>query len=351
MFSGPRRGKRSSEEIRPRAPSVNRDYNGNIWPVSNIKKSVSGRLESSQAVNCVVGKKKILPKNMCSGGRTGMCKSWISNWSWCPPTERDMHTHTHRTPWQFLGTASAQLDINQMKPICDRSTPPQLYSILEQAGSSPRTRTHGRTVTPAEERLMERWRQDGKMLSSPFPRCHTGSYLTLLRVALLSAPCCDPALLIPLLFLTLRLTPPSFLRLSFFLNPRETVLHFCLSVFKLFLSQTPGSPSFFPQHAPQFHPPWLNPALSPRAPFTSDFDRPYFVAGTVKRTLWDWVEVAQTHTHWHLVVTQHSWSWDFHVLQEMSSLDSKWFVLQRIPALNFLEIAVVSHKYLHQRCI
>lgn len=75
MFSGPRRGKRSSEEIRPRAPSVNRDYNGNIWPVSNIKKSVSGRLESSQAVNCVVGKKKILPKNMCSGGRTGMCKS------------------------------------------------------------------------------------------------------------------------------------------------------------------------------------------------------------------------------------------------------------------------------------
>lgn len=210
MFSGPRRGKRSSEEIRPHAPSVNRDYNGNIWPVSNIKKSVSGRLESSQAVNCVVGKKKILPKNMCSGGRTGMCKSWISNWSWCPPTERDMHTHTHRTPWQFLGTASAQLDINQMKPICDRSTPPQLYSILEQAGSSPRTRTHGRTVTPAEERLMERWRQDGKMLSSPFPRCHTGSYLTLLRVALLSAPCCDPALLIPLLFLTLRLTPPSF---------------------------------------------------------------------------------------------------------------------------------------------
>lgn len=141
------------------------------------------------------------------------------------------------------------------------------------------------------------------------------------------------------------------LRLSFFLNPRETVLHFCLSVFKLFLSQTPGSPSFFPQHAPQFHPPWLNPALSPRAPFTSDFDRPYFVAGTVKRTLWDWVEVAQTHTHWHLVVTQHSWSWDFHVLQEMSSLDSKWFVLQRIPALNFLEIAVVSHKYLHQGCI
>lgn len=261
------------------------------------------------------------------------------------------HTHTHRTPWQFLGTASAQLDINQMKPICDRSTPPQLYSILEQAGSSPRTRTHGRTVTPAEERLMERWRQDGKMLSSPFPRCHTGSYLTLLRVALLSAPCCDPALLIPLLFLTLRLTPPSFLRLSFFLNPRETVLHFCLSVFKLFLSQIPGSPSFFPQHAPQFHPPWLNPALSPRAPFTSDFDRPYFVAGTVKRTLWDWVEVAQTHTHWHLVVTQHSWSWDFHVLQEMSSLDSKWFVLQRIPALNFLEIAVVSHKYLHQGCI
>lgn len=207
------------------------------------------------------------------------------------------------------------------------------------------------TVTPAEERLMERWRQDGKMLSSPFPRCHTGSYLTLLRVALLSAPCCDPALLIPLLFLTLRLTPPSFLRLSFFLNPRETVLHFCLSVFKLFLSQTPGSPSFFPQHAPQFHPPWLNPALSPRAPFTSDFDRPYFVAGTVKRTLWDWVEVAQTHTHWHLVVTQHCWSWDFHVLQEMSSLDSKWFVLQRIPALNFLEIAVVSHKYLHQGCI
>lgn len=43
-------------------------------------------------------KKKILPKNMCSGGRTGMCKSWISNWSWCPPTERDMHTHTHTEP-------------------------------------------------------------------------------------------------------------------------------------------------------------------------------------------------------------------------------------------------------------
>lgn len=296
-------------------------------------------------------KKKILPKNMCSGGRTGMCKSWISNWSWCPPTERDMHTHTHRTPWQFLGTASAQLDINQMKPICDRSTPPQLYSILEQAGSSPRTRTHGQYSHSGRREAdgkMKTGRKDAVVSFSPLPHWVL-SHLVTRRLAL--CPMLRPRSPHSSSFSYPAANTSLVLRLSFFLNPRETVLHFCLSVFKLFLSQTPGSPSFFPQHAPQFHPPWLNPALSPRAPFTSDFDRPYFVAGTVKRTLWDWVEVAQTHTHWHLVVTQHCWSWDFHVLQEMSSLDSKWFVLQRIPALNFLEIAVVSHKYLHQGCI
>ena len=64
-----------------------------------ILKSVSGRLESSQPANCVAKKKWVSQKkNMWSGGRTGMCKSWISNWSWCPPTERDMctRTHTHR---------------------------------------------------------------------------------------------------------------------------------------------------------------------------------------------------------------------------------------------------------------
>ena len=245
-------GKKSGEEIWLHAPSVNRDYNGNIWPVSNIKIC---QWEAGVIPACeLCGEKKMsLPKkNMWSGGRTGMCKSWISNWSWCPPTERDMCTHTHTqthihtTSWQFLHTASTQLDINQMKPICDRSTPPQLYPILQQAGSSPRTRTHGRTVTPAEERLMERWRQNGKMLSSPFPRCHTGSYLTLLRVSLLSAPCCDPALLIPLLFSYPGANTTLALHLSFFLNPWETVLHFCLSVFKLFLSQIPGVLPLFP---------------------------------------------------------------------------------------------------------
>lgn len=244
MFSGPRRGKRSSEEIRPHAPSVNRDYNGNIWPVSNIKKSVSGRLESSQAVNCVVGKKKILPKNMCSGGRTGMCKSWISNWSWCPPTERDMHTHTHRTPWQFLGTASAQLDINQMKPICDRSTPPQLYSILEQAGSSPRTRTHGQYSHSGRREAdgkMKTGRKDAVVSFSPLPHWVL-SHLVTRRLALcpmlrprsphsssFSYPAANTSLVSPSLFLpqsTRDCTP--FLSLGLQVvslsNPRESFL-------------------------------------------------------------------------------------------------------------------------------
>lgn len=326
MFSGPRRGKRSSEEIRPHAPSVNRDYNGNIWPVSNIKKSVSGRLESSQAVNCVVGKKKILPKNMCSGGRTGMCKSWISNWSWCPPTERDMHTHTHtQNPLTVPGYC--------LRPT--RHQPNETYLWQEHAApallhtgtswilaADTHTRTYSHSGRREADGKMKTGRKDAVVSFSPLPHWVL-SHLVTRRLAL--CPMLRPRSPHSTSFSYPAANTSLVLRLSFFLNPRETVLHFCLSVFKLFLSQIPGSPSFFPQHAPQFHPPWLNPALSPRAPFTSDFDRPYFVAGTVKRTLWDWVEVAQTHTHWHLVVTQHCWSWDFHVLQEMSSLDSKYY--------------------------
>lgn len=54
-------------------------------------------------------------------------------------------------------------------------------------------RTHEGALAPAEERLMERWKTGGKILSSFLPRCHSGSYVTLLCVCLLPASCCHSA--------------------------------------------------------------------------------------------------------------------------------------------------------------
>lgn len=245
MFSGPRRGKRSSEEIRPHAPSVNRDYNGNIWPVSNIKKSVSGRLESSQAVNCVVGKKKILPKNMCSGGRTGMCKSWISNWSWCPPTERDMHTHTHtQNPLTVPGYC--------LRPT--RHQPNETYLWQEHAApallhtgtswilaADTHTRTYSHSGRREADGKMKTGRKDAVVSFSPLPHWVL-SHLVTRRLALcpmlrprsphsssFSYPAANTSLVSPSLFLpqsTRDCTP--FLSLGLQVvslsNPRESFL-------------------------------------------------------------------------------------------------------------------------------
>lgn len=94
-------------------------------------------------------------------------------------------------------------------------------------------RTHEGVLAPAEERLMERWRQEGRFCRLFLPRCRSGSYVTLLCVCLLPASCCHSAFLIPLLYLPHGECSPYSLSMPF--DPKTSPVSFLF-----ILSQTPG---------------------------------------------------------------------------------------------------------------
>lgn len=92
----------------------------------------------------------------------------------------------------------------------------------------------------------------GKILSSFLPRCHSGSYVTLLCVCLLPASCCHSAFLIPLPFLPHSQCSPHSLSIPF--DPQKSPFLFYSSSLK-------------PQVS--FHLPSPHPASSPWTPFTN----------------------------------------------------------------------------------
>lgn len=240
-------------------------------------------------------------KNMCLEERIGLCKSWISNWSWCSPTEHGVHTlmgthartHTH-TPWQFLACCvhATRLQLNETYLWQEHAA-----HVVPHAGVSwiltvdlhthIHTITHRHTVTPEEERLMERWGQNGKILSPLLPCYHTGPYLTLLRLLAL-CPMLWPCFPYSSSFYPAANTS-LFLALSLFVSP---VGDFALSLSLLFLLK-----SLFPKSLESsfskytlFH----LPVLLPHTPSTEMFEPlwPYFkqlFLGTAKRTLWAWL--------------------------------------------------------------
>lgn len=184
------------------------------------------------------------------------------------PTHRARaHTHTWKHPLIVSAYCfhTTQLQANETYLWQEHAAHALTHAGSPRAGSSPwpyNTITH--TGIQSLQKKRGWWRDEDRterLCHLLFPVSTLGSYLTLLCVSLLSAPCCDPAFLIPLLFYPAAKT-------SLFLKPQETLpLSISFSVFKSFSLKHQESLFFLLIYSP-LHLPSLHPVLSPHAPFT-----------------------------------------------------------------------------------